>query len=71
MTIIDDQVTIILDHQEVTMSTLLVGIRSPSRLALSVIEDEVTITLHSQDVRSLALASSVGRPDSIRGIVVR
>jgi hypothetical protein len=70
VTIIDDQVTVVLDQQIMALSTLLVGIRRPSRLAMSVVEDEVTITLHSQDVGTLTLATSVGRPDSIRGIVM-
>lgn len=71
MTVIDDQVTIFLHAQEVAVSTLLVGIGSPSGLAVSVIEDEVTITLHSQDVGTLTLAVSLGGPDSVGGIVVR
>jgi len=70
VTIIDDQVTIVLDQQIMALSTLLVGIRSPSRLAMSVIENEVTITLHSQDVGALTLATSVRRPDSIGGVVM-
>lgn len=58
VTIINDGITIILDSEEMALSTLVESVRSPDSVVLRVIDDQVTIILHSQMVRALSFTMS-------------
>lgn len=48
--VINYDVTIILDFQTVSLLAFVPGIRSPNGLVVGVIDDEVTIILHGKSV---------------------
>jgi hypothetical protein len=56
VTIINNQVTIILHNEVMSVSTLVISIRAPSGLIVAVINDQVTIFLHSQMVRTVSFS---------------
>lgn len=70
MSVINNQITIFLHNQSMSLSSLIPSIRSPGGLIVRVIDDQVTIILHGQSIRSMSLSVGLRRPDSILGVMV-
>lgn len=70
-TVIDNEVSVILNSQVVSLLSFVPSIRRPSWLVVSIIDNQVTIILHSQSVGSSSLSVGATCPKSILGNKVR